>query len=114
MQFDTYHVFTVDEHTIVLVAGYKYTKTHNLDGSLTDVYTAEEKARDWKTFFEKTVLVYDTRSNTLGGADPLLDQTSWPTAAIAGGKLYILGGEGGSRLWHPATFQIGAIAPVAP
>lgn len=95
---------------LVLVAGYKYARTWNLDGSVSEVYSAAERARDWKTFFEKTVLVYDTLTGELGTADPLLEQTSWPTAAIAGDTIYSLGGEGGARLWHPATVQIGRVS----
>ncbi|HQE81973.1 MAG TPA: hypothetical protein PK166_00465 [Candidatus Hydrogenedentes bacterium] len=98
-----------DDRYILLIAGYKYPKTWNLDGTVSDVYSAEEKARDWKTFFENTVLVYDTSTGTLGTADPLLEQTSIPSAASAGATIYTLGGEGGPRLWHPATLQIGRI-----
>jgi hypothetical protein len=99
---------------ILLVAGYKYAKTWNLDGTQTDVYTAEEKARDWKDFFEKTVLVYDTTTGRLGTAEGLIEKTSFPGAAIAGDVIYALGGEGGPRLWHPATLQIGKIVEVIP
>ena len=63
----------------------------------------------WKKFFEKTVLVYDTRTGRLGTADPLREQTSWPMVALSGDHVYCLGGEGGSRLWHPATLQIGRV-----
>jgi N-acetylneuraminic acid mutarotase len=99
---------------ILLVAGYKYAKTWNLDGTQTDVYTAEEKARDWKDFFEKTVLVYDTTTGRLGTAEGLIEKNSFPGAAIAGDVIYALGGEGGPRLWHPATLQIGKIVEVIP
>jgi hypothetical protein len=95
---------------ILLVAGYKYAKTWNLDGTQTDVYTPEEKTRPWKDFFENTVLVYDTVTGQLGTADSLAEKTSFPGAAIAGDVVYTLGGEGGPRLWHPATLQIGKIS----
>ena len=42
----------------------------------------------------------------------LLDKTSWPMATIRGDTIYCLGGEGGSRLWHPATFQIGKVETI--
>jgi N-acetylneuraminic acid mutarotase len=103
-----------DDRYIVLVAGYKYSKTRRLDGSLLDVYNAEEKARDWKTFFENTVLVYDTKTNRLGTADRMAETTSLPSAAIVGDTIYTLGGEGGPRLWHPATLQIGTIRKIIP
>ncbi len=99
---------------IVLVAGYKYAKTWNPDGAVTDAYNAEEKARDWGDFFEKTVLVYDTKTGRLGTADPLIEQTSYPSSAIVGDTIYCLGGEGGPRLWHPATLQIGKIVEAIP
>lgn len=56
--------------------------------------------------------MYDTKTNQLGTADALIEQTSMPSAAILGDTLYILGGEGGPRLWHPATLQIGKIIDV--
>ncbi len=68
----------------------------------------------WKSFFEKTVLVYDTKGDTLSAADALLDPTSWPGAAIHGSTIFCLGGEGGSRLWRPATLQVGRIEEVSP
>jgi hypothetical protein len=56
-----------------------------------------------------TVLVFDTSTNRIGIAYPLLDKSSWPMAAILDDTIYCLGGEGGYRLWHPATFQIDKI-----
>lgn len=94
---------------ILLVAGYKYGHTWNPDGTHTEIYTPEEKARDWRTFFERNVLVFDSRSRTLSATDPLLDATSWPMLALDGDQVYSLGGEGGARLWHPATLQIGRL-----
>ena len=46
--------------------------------------------------------------------DPLIEQTSDPSAAIVGDTLYSLGGEGGPRTWHPATLQIGRISLPSP
>jgi hypothetical protein len=94
---------------IVLVAGYKYQLTWRLDGTRTNCYTADEKAKDWKAFFQDTVLVYDTQTGELGTADSLVERTSYPSAAIVGDTIYTLGGEGGPRHWHPETFQIGKI-----
>ncbi len=103
---------TYDDRYIILLAGYKYAETWNLDGTRTQVYTEAEKALEFKDFFEDTVLVYDTRTGKLGTGDHLIEQTSIPSAAIAGDTIYCLGGEGGPRLWHPATFQIGKIVGV--
>jgi len=98
----------------VLVAGYKYAQTWSPDGSRAEVSTDAERARGWKEFFEDTVLVYDTVTRRLGTADPLLEKTSYPSADVTGRTLYCLGGEGGPRLWHPATFQIGRIVGAVP
>jgi len=103
-----------NDRCVILVSGYKYRKTWRLDGTQTDVYTPAEKKRSWRSFFEKTVLVYDTKRGTLSAADALLDPTSWPGAAIHGNTIFCLGGEGGSRLWHPATLQVGRIEEVSP
>jgi hypothetical protein len=97
---------------IILVAGYKYGKNRLVDGTTTEVYSPAEKRLDFKEKFQRTVLVYDTLTKRLGSADPLLDQTSWPMLALAGDTLYCLGGEGGARLWHPATFQVGTISEI--
>ena len=99
---------------IVMVTGFKYAKTRNLDGTVTGVYSAEEKARHFNTFFANTVLVYDTRTGRLGTADRLIEKTCYPGSAILGDALYCLGGEGGPRLYHPATLQIGKIVGVIP
>ena len=93
---------------IVLISGYRYGTTRLLSGEIAEVYTDEEKALDWKAFFETTVLAYDAKTGALGSADSLLERTSWPMACIDGETVYVLGGEGG-RLWHPATFQIGTL-----
>jgi len=94
---------------ILLLGGYKYGTTRLVDGTAVSAYSETERSADWKAFFETTVLVYDTVTGRLGAAAPLLDRTSWPSAAVDGNTVYCLGGEGG-RLWHPATFQIGTIA----
>lgn len=94
---------------VILIGGYKYPRTWHRNGMVTDAYSAEEKKLPWGSFFEKTVLVYDTKMGRLGTADPLLEQTSWPSVAIDGHTLFCLGGEGGTRLRHPATFQMGKV-----
>jgi len=99
---------TYGDRYVILISGYKYGTTRMLDGGVMEVYTDEEQALEWTAFFETTVLVYDTKTGTLGSASPLLERTSWPMACIDMEMVYVLGGEGG-RLWHPATFQIGAI-----
>lgn len=100
---------------IIMVGGYKYPKTRNFDGSVNlEVYTLEEKTLEWKDFFEKTVLVYDTKTDRLGMADFLLEQTSWPGVGIQDDTIFSLGGEGGMKLWHPDTFQIGKITEIKP
>jgi hypothetical protein len=100
---------TYADRYILLIAGYKYAETWFPDNTRKPIYTDEEKGRDWKTFFENTVLAYDTVTGQLGVADPLVERTSYPSAAIDGNTIYCLGGEGGPRLWHPATFHIGKI-----
>jgi hypothetical protein len=93
---------TFQDRYIVLVAGYKYPRTRNPDGTVSEVYTPEEKTREWEAFFEKTVLAYETRR---GAASPA--GGSWRPRRRPGTSAR--GGEGGSRLWHPATFQVGRI-----
>jgi hypothetical protein len=105
---------TFADRYVVLVAGYKYAQTRYLDGSRREIYTEAEKALAWQDFFEDKVLVYDTVTARLGTADRLLEKTSNPSADVVGDTLYCLGGEGGPRLWHPATFQIGRIRGVVP
>src|SRR5262249_22460270 len=95
---------------ILLMGGFKYGQTWRTDGTSNDVYTPAEKALEFKDHFEKTVLVFDTKTVQLGTADSLLDQTSYPMLASDGDTIYCLGGEGGARLWHPATLQIGQVS----
>ncbi len=97
------------DRSILLVAGYKYAQTWHPDGTLTEAYTDAERGRNWREFFEDTVLVYDTQSQRLAPADALVERTSYPSSAIVGDTIYCLGGEGGPRLWHPATFQTGRV-----
>ncbi|NUQ61277.1 MAG: hypothetical protein HUU20_02245 [Pirellulales bacterium] len=94
---------------VILIAGYKYPLTWLSDGTRTEAYSAEEKDQPWQEHFEKTVLVYDTQTGQLGTADSLIERTSYPSSTIVGDTIYCLGGEGGPRLWHPATLQIGRI-----
>lgn len=103
------HAVSYHDRYLILLGAYRYGTTRRMDGSLEDVYTAEEKKRDWKQFFEPTVLVFDTRTGRFTESDPLLDATSYPMAAVGGDTVYVLGGEGGKRLWQPATFHIGKI-----
>jgi N-acetylneuraminic acid mutarotase len=99
---------------IVLISVFKYAKTRNLDGTVTDVYNAEEKSRRNRDRFEKTVLVYDTKTGRLGTANELIEPTCYPSSAVVGDTIYCLGGEGGPRLYHPATLQIGKVVEVIP
>ena len=59
---------TFQDRYIVLVAGYKYPRTRNPDGTVSEVYTPEEKTREWEAFFEKTVLAYETRRGAASSA----------------------------------------------
>ena len=93
----------------MLLAGYRYNLTQHMDGKVADVYTAEDRKHKWTDFFEDTVLVYDTVTQKWSDAGRLRERTSWPMADIAGDRIYALGGEGGPRLFHPATLQIGTI-----
>jgi hypothetical protein len=102
---------TYADRYVLLIAGFKYETTWHPDGTRETVYSPEEKKLKFAQHFEDRVLVLDTTDNRLGSADPLLDLTSWPMAAIDHDTVYTLGGEGGRRLWHPATFQIGKIEP---
>ncbi len=103
---------TYADRYILLIGGYKYEFTWNADGTRTSVYSAEEKTLPDSDRFENTVLVFDTKTYRIGTATPLLDPTAYPMLAIDANTVYSLGGEGGRRLFHPATFQIGVIAPI--
>jgi N-acetylneuraminic acid mutarotase len=105
---------TFADRYVVLIGGYKCEWAWNSDGSTTNVYTPAEKQMKMIEHFEDTVLVFDTQTQQVGSADRLLDPTSYPMATIEGETVYTLGGEGGRRLWHPATFQIGRIKSKTP
>ena len=94
---------TYADRYILLVAGYKYGQTWHLDGTV-------KNADPPKDVFEDTVLVYDAVTGQLSSTNSLIERTSYPSSAIVGNTIYCLGGEGGPRLWHPATFHIGKIA----
>lgn len=106
---------------LVLMGGFKYAKTWQEDGSQTDAYTEEEKAvtkmqlakkseMAAASLIQRAVTVYDTVTDRFHSTAPLLDPSAWPMATIDGNTIYCFGGEGGTRLWHPSTFQIGRIA----
>jgi N-acetylneuraminic acid mutarotase len=97
---------------IILIGGFKYETTRRPNGARETVYSADEKKMKFAQHFEDRVLVFDTKDNRLGITDPLLDPSSTPMVSIDGDVIYTLGGEGGRRLWHPATFQIGKIRPL--
>src|SRR5262249_5219015 len=75
------------------LSGVTCKRTLRTDGTQLEVTDTEYR-------FEKTVLVYDARTDRLGTADPLLEQTAWPMVKLIGDRIYCLGGEGG-RLHHP-------------
>ena len=104
---------TFKDRYVLMLGGHRYGTTWNPDGTVSNAFTPQEKAlAEMKDHIEPTVLVFDAESNQIGTADPLLDKTSWPMVAIDDDTIYVLGGEGGNRLWHPATFQIGRIEEV--
>jgi hypothetical protein len=93
----------------ILVGAFRYKHTQHPNGSHTDVSTVEDNLMKFTQHFESTVLVLDSKTNSVTATDPLLDTTSWPMAAISGDTLYTLGGEGGQCLFHPAMFLRGDI-----
>jgi N-acetylneuraminic acid mutarotase len=106
-------VVVFKDRYLILLGGYRYGTTWNLDGTVSEVLTSHEKAFvEMKDHIEATVLVFDARTARYGMGDPLLDKTSYPMAAVANDTIYCLGGEGGNRLWHPATFQIGKVEEI--
>lgn len=94
---------------LVLLGGYRYPQTQNPDGTRTGCYTTAEQGRDWKEFFLRRVLVYDTQTGELATAEPLLDEDNGPLAVMLDDTIYYLGSEGGHGLWHPDTFLIGRV-----
>jgi hypothetical protein len=106
-------VVAYKDRYLIMLSGYRYDTTWNLDSTVSEARSPEEKTMpEMKDHFETTVLVLDSATNQLGTADPLLDKTSYPMAAVHGDTIYTLGGEGGYRLWHPATFHIGRIEEI--
>jgi N-acetylneuraminic acid mutarotase len=106
-------VVVYKDRYLIMLSGYRYGTTWNLDGTVSDAHSPEEKAMpEMKDHFETTVLVLDSKTNQIGTADALLDKTSYPMAAVSGNTIYCLGGEGGYRLWHPAAFQIGKVEEI--
>jgi hypothetical protein len=103
-----------NDRYVILIGGYRYSTTWNPGGTVSEVHTPRERAMpEMKDHIESTVLVFDTQTKQYGIADPLPDKSSFPMAAIRDDTIYTLGGEGGYRLWHPATFQIGKIESAA-
>jgi N-acetylneuraminic acid mutarotase len=100
---------TFADRYILLLGGYKYQFTWKAGAAPKDVYSEAEKKMAMAELMEDAVLVFDTQTHRISRADHLLDPASFPMAGIDGATIYTLGGEGGRRLWHPATFQIGTI-----
>lgn len=98
---------------VIVTGSFRYKYTTLAGGARRDVYSAADNAKQFKDHFGRTAEAFDTRTNRVLTLDPMLDTTSDPMAAIDGDTLYTLGGEGGQRLWHPATFQIGRLRPPA-
>jgi hypothetical protein len=94
-----------DDRYIVLPGAYTYPQTWHLDGSVTSAVS---------NGFEKTVMAYDTVTGVLGEVESMIEETSLPSATMVGDMLYTLGGEGGPRLFHPATLQIGHVSVPEP
>jgi len=105
---------TFRDRYLLLLGGYKYGSTWLSDGRRRDVYSEEEKSSTMAARITRRVQVYDTLTRKLGEAAPLLDPSSWPMATVQSFSVYCLGGEGGARLWHPASFQIGRIQDSGP
>jgi N-acetylneuraminic acid mutarotase len=107
-------VVSFKDRYLIMLGGYRYGTTWRVDGTVSDALGARERAMpEIKDHIDTTVLVFDTRTKRIGTASPLIDRTSWPMAAIRGDTIYCLGGEGGHRMWHPATMQIGKVEETA-
>ena len=104
---------TYADRYVIVVGGCKCERTWRAGKKPEDVYTPEEKKLKLAQRIEDGVIVFDTKLNRYGSADPMLDTSSFPMVAIDGDTLYTLGGEGGRKMWHPATFQIGKIRALA-
>ncbi|MCX6623420.1 MAG: hypothetical protein NTY38_20620 [Acidobacteria bacterium] len=107
--YSNQRALSYQDRYLILLGSFRYRYTTRPDGSRVDVYSAQDRNKQFKDFFGRTVQVLDTKTGRLSSSEALLDTTCWPMAAIRGGTIYTLGGEGGQRLWHPATFQIGRI-----
>jgi N-acetylneuraminic acid mutarotase len=94
---------------IILAGSFRYKYTTLPDGTRRNVYSEAEDRMQFKEHFSRNVEAFDTVTKRVIALDPLLDTTSCPMGAIDGDTIYTLGGEGGQRLWHPATFQIGRV-----
>ena len=106
-----YGVVVYRDRYLILLGGYRYARTQNPDGTRANCRTAAEEGRDWKEFFQRRVLVYDTDTGELADADPLLDEDNGPVATMLDDTIYYLGSEGGRGLWHPDAFLIGQVQP---
>lgn len=102
---------------VIVMGGFRYAEKLGLNGSRIELYSAEEKkmaaAKDFHAFVQRDVFVFDTRHNHWGSADALLERASLPMAAVAGNRIFAMGGEGG-RLWHSDTLQIGSVEEHSP
>jgi N-acetylneuraminic acid mutarotase len=100
------------QHYVIVLGGFRYGETLLLDGRRLEIYTAEEKKlegeKNYGSFVQRSVFVFDIRNHSWGRADVLPEQASLPMTAVSGDRIFVLGGEGG-RLWHSDTLQIGAI-----
>lgn len=110
----------VSDRYLVLLGGYKYSNTWSVDGTSSYVYSSEETLANERqrtvdaamgapALMRAEVSVYDTVTGRQALLAPLLDPSAWPMGVADGNSIYCLGGEGGKRLWHPATFQIGRL-----
>ncbi|MBL9206178.1 MAG: hypothetical protein JNN01_13895 [Opitutaceae bacterium] len=110
----------VSDRYLVLLGGYKYSNTWSVDGTRSYVYSSEETLANERqrtvdaamgapALMRAEVSVYDTVTGRQASLSPLLDPSAWPMGVADGNSIYCLGGEGGKRLWHPATFQIGRL-----
>jgi hypothetical protein len=100
------------QHYVIVLGGFRYGETLLLDGRRLEIYTAEEKKlegeKNYGSFVQRSVFVFDIRNHSWGRADVLPEQASLPMTAVSGDRIFVLGGEGG-RLWLSDTLQIGAI-----
>lgn len=101
-----------DDRYIVMCGGFKFPETWHVDGQVTPAWVGPERELGFNDFFLDAVLVYDTVTERLGTSNRMIEKTSWPGGVIQGDTIYCLGGEGGPRLYHPATLQIGKIVKV--